>query len=343
MLYPNLPATISPEAPDDDIIVLMPALKSVFKKRTTNPLLKLAGAIAGSAGRVLQRFTKILNFIFKRRRRVPEPRRLYPKENFPWFWRLSFLFLPLLFLFGFFYSDLFKIDRVVVSWDRPDFYENRVEKLFAAELRGRNLWLTLPQYSKFKSKLPPSIETFSVSRTFPKTIKISLQTRRPLAVVSPITDDLRQASLSAIIKNDLLGEAAKNRRANAADFLVDEKGLVFAQSPASPSGLPQIILSPDKSGPRLGVSLAGEIPFNFLRNYLGMASEQNLPPLLAILTQGPQDLLVRTGGGNYFIFAKNFGQKDSLGALGLILNKYSVEGKKLRKVDLRFNNPVVEY
>lgn len=323
-------------------MVTRPGRQPTLKNSRISFVQKLADAAASAFFRLLPRLLKTLNHVFKRSRKLSEPRKVYPKEGSFRSGRILILLLIGLTLFGFFYSDLFKIDRVRVDWDRPDFYESRVDELLTQDFLGRNLWLTLPHYSQFREKLPPSVENFSVVRSFPKTIGVNLQTRHPLAVVSKASDDLKQASLSAIIKNDLLSEVVKNRRDNTADFLVDATGLVFAKSQASPSGLPRIIWNQDQNEPRLGTSLAGQILFNFTTRYQSLAAEQSLPPLLAIWTSGPQDLLVRSSRA-YFLFSKDFAEKDSLGSLALILNKYSVEGKKLRKVDLRFHNPVVEF
>lgn len=80
-----------------------------------------------------------------------------------------------------------------------------------------------------------------------------------------------------------------------------------------------------------------------LRELEGLLREQKIT-----ITQGPiasdSAMLVRLGmGDTLVIFSERRDLKLQVSSLQIILNKLTIEGRKVRKIDLRFDTPLVVY
>ena len=72
-------------------------------------------------------------------------------------------------------------------------------------------------------------------------------------------------------------------------------------------------------------------------------TDTNFLKISYLLTDSEHQLMAKYENGPYVLLPVINSYSEIIDSLGLILNKYRIEGKNLKKVDLRFNNPVVEY
>ena len=235
-------------------------------------------------------------------------------------------------------TSYFKIQNVETIWDREDFFEPTVSQFLENQFLQKNIFLLFPNQKFLKQNLPGSIKNISIQKSYPRSLKIYLKTRKPLLLISTLPKDLKTASASAIVKNDALGQ---NYNSSPSAW-VDETGFLFNQKVSSLSSLTKALLN-DADLQALTPFISSKFFFQFFSQYHQQNLDEGLPELLSFTLTGDGEIISRLGNGAYLILPKEGDLGDLISSLKLILNKYAIEGKNLKRVDLRFKNPVVEF
>lgn len=141
---------------------------------------------------------------------------------------------------------------------------------------------------------------------YPQTVEVVIKERRPAAKVS-------------------LPEGLP--------FLVDQKGVLYSQAGETDVGIRLVILE--------------------LNTKLSLGQQLDLAVVELILLKEPALILIRFANhesieaesheGTTAVFSRQKNLEDQIGVLQTVLKSYKIEGKVLKKVDLRFDKPVVIY
>ncbi len=240
--------------------------------------------------------------------------------------------------FAVFNANYFKVQKVETIWDREEFFDPLVPKFLEKQFLQKNIFLLLPNQELLHQNLPDSIKKVAIKKVLPQTLLINLETRRPVLLLSAQSTDLKIASVSAVVNDDILNQ----NNIGTPSFWVDESGFTFNQKISSLSSLPKALLSREdlQSPPR---PLSSQFFFRFFLEYRQRVSSGGSPTLLMLLLTTEGETVARLGSGTYLILPKEGIAEDQVASLNLILNKYAIEGRNLKKVDLRFKNPVVEF
>ena len=145
-----------------------------------------------------------------------------------------------------------------------------------------------------------------VTRKLPQTVVVQIVERKPIAKVCP---------------------------PSGLEFLVDREGVIYSEVTPEAKELKTIILE-------LGVELQ-----------LGQKLEPEIISLILLEESPVQDIKlvgqeaieVRASGDLVILFSRQKDLPTQIRSLQTILQKYRIEGKALKQVDLRFEQPVVRY
>lgn len=249
----------------------------------------------------------------------------------PLVWRVAFsrklvtIFLLLIvlaiFAYLFLQSDLFSINKVNFHWVRADRVpQQQMQELIKSGTLGENL-ITFKDKSLAEYVVDYSLTILSVDfrKQWPNELGVYITGRAPLAIVV--------ASSSAV-------------PAEQESFVIGETGLIFDLA-LEDEILPRISLNAE------GLGLGTELSSQEVAAYLEVLKETvryNLPLVwLDYSAEGCLTFQLRDGP----VVLLNTGSEESISAsvssLRLVLEKYRIEGRKLAKVDLRFNKPVVSF
>lgn len=234
-----------------------------------------------------------------------------------------------------------RIQSVETLWDRDDFYDPAVAEVLQKQFREKNILLIFPNLDQLKETLPDSIKRLSLTKILPQTLRFSLVTRQPVALLSKWPEELKTASAAAaaaVVNHDQL-----QPKSSAVPYAwVDAEGWLFNQKVSSLSALPILLLDDDAfRNPK--PSLAPEFFFKFFWQYQRLSQENRLPALVVLSVDKEKEILAKLDNGSYLILPAQGELTDLLTSINLIINKYYLEGRKLKKIDLRFKNPVVEF
>lgn len=151
------------------------------------------------------------------------------------------------------------------------------------------------------------IRNISLKRNYPDGLKVFVEGRKPLAIVSD----------------------------GGEKYLVDEEGLVFAS--AESQELPEIVSSQD-------LSLGDKISQEDVLSYLFLLSELSASELLVesihLSQDGVINLKIKEGPA---VVISSAGSAGSIELVKEIIYRYRLRGITLSKLDLRFSKPIVVY
>lgn len=172
----------------------------------------------------------------------------------------------------------------------------------------------------------PLVEDLEAGKHWPNSLKITLIGKTPLAAVGFTTPgNVEKEATSSAVPEEL--------------YLVDAAGLIIAQALAVGS-LPLLIVGNTRKL-NVGEKIeSGRLKFclELIKSLgkLGVAVER--------VDEDKRDFLVLTFRQGPLVFVSlEKDVKEQALVLHLVLEKYKIEGKALKKVDLRFGNPVVVY
>lgn len=225
---------------------------------------------------------------------------------------------------------LLQVKRVVCQDETGQLLNSSYWCLFLQErVVGRNfLFLGLDSIKKSFTAEFPEFDSLKLWRDWLSlTIKSQVKERVPLALLIS-SPSLTEATPSAEV---LLSADA---------VLVDREGFLFRRFSALPGRLPFFYFG--EKGV-LGESRQLTSPFwRFSLEFLAGLEALGVEPIsLERLTAGSID--VWTNNGLTVSFLSEGSAKEKLTILQLLLEKYRIEGKRLKKIDLRFDEPVVTY
>lgn len=179
----------------------------------------------------------------------------------------------------------------------------------AGFLKGYPLYQPLPR-TILSQKYSSFIEIRSINfyRRLPSTLIISIELRKPIGIVS----------------SSVLGAKA----------IVDDQGLIFDQ--ANNSALPLLISSQD-------IQLGSKITSDQLKaiNILNIISAEIGNRIYGFLSGS--ELTAHLSSESVIIVDTHQSFSNWGTSLQLILNRSKINGKMPRKIDLRFNNPIITY
>jgi len=159
--------------------------------------------------------------------------------------------------------------------------------------------------SELKRKFLP-VGDVSFAKKYPQTVVVQIVERKPIAKVS---------------------------RPGGLEFFVDKEGVIYAQALPEFKGLKKVTLELDFE-PALGQTLTSDIISLILLEE---------PQISSIKYIGQKGIEVKDDGGLTVLFSREKDLLDQIRSLQMILKKYKIEGKSLKRVDLRFEQPVVRY
>lgn len=251
-------------------------------------------------------------------------------------WRRDFLrvffIISALFIFYFFFLrlHLFEVKRVVCQNEDRTFGTAPYWCPFLqAELVGRNFFFfdILGVEKRFKEKYPEFRELF-LQRDFPLVVKAEVREREALAFV---------------VRPHLLGFAATpsaEALLAAGAYLVDEDSYLFRRSSLVTSSLPYLLYTENGELGR-ATRLSG-VFWQFSLKILGGLKRLGLT--ITAVGQGDKGWLELSLRDGPVIYLSPEDKLDkTLAVLQLLIEKYKIEGKRLKKIDMRFKEPVVDY
>ena len=232
-----------------------------------------------------------------------------------WFRRVGIVFLFFCFLAALFHL-VFKSDYFVVKnincWvqDKTSLAdEKRWCEQARRELIGqRILFLSLksePVEGVLRSRFLP-IGNVAVKRKLPQTVLVQINERKPIAKVCP---------------------------PGGREFLVDEEGATFSEVTPETKDLKKVSLE-------LGLELALGQRLGEDVIFLILLED---PQVRSIKYIGQEGIEVQAEENLAILFSREKNLEAQARSLQMIVQKYKIEGKELKQVDLRYEQPVVKY
>lgn len=253
---------------------------------------------------------------------------------------LKIFLLPIFFFLavavtGLVFSDFFTIKKV--SFTQENFACGMVEEVRKTiNLEGRNFFLV--DSTEIENKITsqfPCIAKIGLKKSLPSSAKITLFPRQAVAIISPI---LPKGSLDLNLK-----EASASTEAAILDFsvtsspnkfLVDYSGFVFLKT-SSLDSLPIIFLA-DEVG--VGSVVKNNVVKKISELLKLLKSFSNLPRTIKVLND---QILIDADTRIALSLKKDYYRQ--LASLQLILEKAKMNSKRMERVDLRFDKPIIIY
>lgn len=253
---------------------------------------------------------------------------------------LKIFLLPVFFFLsalvaGLVFSDFFKIKNVSFSPENfPCGVVKEVRK--TVNIEGRNFFLVDPTEVENKiTRKFPCIAKIELKKNLPSSAKITLVPRQAVAIISPILEksaldlNLKEASASTEAAILDFSVSSSERR-----FLVDSSGFVFLQT-TNVDNLPIIFLADE-----VGV---GKVIKNNVVKKIGellklLKSFSNLPRTIKVSSD---QILVDADTKIALSLKKDYYRQ--LASLQLILEKAKMNSKRMERIDVRFDKPIIMY
>jgi cell division septal protein FtsQ len=216
-------------------------------------------------------------------------------------------------------GDFFKIKKVSCLISEAACPGEIWTKLLSLSI-GQNI-LFFPQRpleEEIKASFP-QIGEVAVGKILPETLAFSLKLRKATAA---FTQKMESSTESATAAADF--------------FIADEEGMVF-QKTTSSLNLPKVLLVNLE-----GISVGQQITSQGLDQTLSLIvllSKLDLKPKTIEVSE--KGILARLEDGLEVFFSSQKEATGQVGSLQLILSRTKIEGKRLERVDLRFDKPVI--
>lgn len=279
--------------------------------------------------------------VIKRRHYKVTPKFFVRSRRFNFF--LWLVFIITVFIIWFANSSFFNIKEVNLSWDTPEFSLPETQSKFITGFRGKNILFLRGSEALKVKKTVLEIEDLDVIKRYPSTLSISIKTREPILEVMTLGVG-EEASMSSILKSPVFLNYRQSSD-SADSYLIDKTGFIFWKLIKVMPSLPRFFIQ-NGFKPTVGLNLTRDedlAGLNFFLEQSTQNSDASLPKVSFLLTDPDRQLLVKYDGGPYVFLPVIKSYSGTVTTLKLIFSKYRIEGKNLKKVDLRFNNPVVEY
>ena len=245
---------------------------------------------------------------------------------------LKILFL-LIFLGGIslfvFKSDFFRVKKITCRWEEdscpPEIWNELTSLTF-----GKNLiFLKKKEISKKILSDYYIIKNLKIKKILPNKLVFELEKRRQVAVLG---FELNLEKKEATSSGKPIFETTKDF------FLVDEEGIVVKKG--NDNLLPLILLSEEFS-----LNIDQRVPKEEIVEaikFLTTLRLNLLEPKVAKITS-PYSLTVWLRDGKEAVFSLRKEIQIQVDSLQFILSRSKIEGRNIKKIDLRFDKPVVNY
>jgi len=245
-----------------------------------------------------------------------------------WFKILGFLlFLALIYVF--LRSDFWRVKEVKCRFNQLDCNQEIAEQITELSL-GNNL-LFFPRQTTIKKikEILIQVDTVSIKKIIPNKILFELSSRKPVVALAVELSPESESTVSAKPQFSLTGVY----------YLTDEQGVVVKKMEES-QNLPLILFNHD---PQLknGEKITQEEVQKTIEILMGMKLRLLEPKVSRPVSF--REIEIWLGNEVLVLFS---GQKDisiQLDSLQLIYSRSKIEGKQVKKIDLRFDKPVVVY
>lgn len=230
-----------------------------------------------------------------------------------WFKRALLVIVVLAALAGGYYL-VFKSDFLIIKYikcsvkDKTSLAdEKRWCETAKRLLQGQRIFHThLPAVAgELERKFLPVGEV-SIEKNYPQTVVVTIRERKPIAKVA---------------------------NPGGVFYLVDDEGVVFAQVSSETAALPEVLLD-------LGMELS--LGSSIAPDMLELIQLENTR-VLRIKYVGANTIEIRSDEVPLILFSRQKEIGEQTRSLQTVLQKYKIEGKMLKKIDLRFDKVVVEY
>jgi len=245
---------------------------------------------------------------------------------------LKILFL-LIFLGGIFFlvfkSDFFRVKKITCRWEGnscpPEVWNELTFLTF-----GKNLiFLKKKEISKKFLNDHHIVKNLKIKKVLPNKLVFELEKRKEVAVLG---FELRLEEKETTPSGKPIFETTKDF------YLVDEEGIVIKKE--NDSLLPLILLSEE-----LNLNIGERVPQQQIIEaikFLTTLRLNLLEPKVAKITP-PYSLTVWLKDGEEAIFSLKKEIQIQVDSLQFILSRSKIEGRGIKKIDLRFDKPVVNY
>lgn len=244
-----------------------------------------------------------------------------------------FLIIILIFVSVFFAirSDIFIVHQLEVEGLKQNECVKKEQIYEKLPFVGRSLiFIDYEPFSKdFKTNFL-CIDSITFEKKWPDKIKIKLNFRQPMTILAINKTDQDTASQSANLNQATIS-------ASFDYFIIDNHGFVFGEVATSEANVP-ILFSKDFINVKLGAPVESKslkVAVEILKNL----SDLQLNIKTASISKEQID--VQLENDILVIFSKDKEGAIQTSSLQAIIRQSKIEGKKLTKIDLRFEKPIV--
>jgi len=245
-----------------------------------------------------------------------------------WLKIIGFLILLAL-IYVFLRSDFWRVKKIDCQFNQLDCNEEITNKISELAL-NKNL-LFFPRQTvinKIKENLP-QVETVKIKKIIPNKLLFELSSRKPVIALAVELSSETEATTSAKPQFSLTGVY----------YLVDEQGVVVKKVEEN-QNLPLILFKSDLQF-KNGQKINQEEMLKTIEIILGMKLRLLEPKVSRINNFQEIEIWLEDGALTLFNGEKDI--QSQLDSLQFISSRSKIEGKQIKKIDLRFDKPVIVY
>lgn len=218
--------------------------------------------------------------------------------------------------------------------------EEEVRKVLSDYLASSIFFVDTQEIKKKLLQKFLAIKMIEIEKEMPDKIKVSLSEREPLAV----------------LKMHKVEEISEGKRLEYDQFfLVDEEGVIFAKV-VKKQELPEFVLTQEglksnmfgnqyKEGEIVGSKIEGEVVVSALKIVESFEVLDFVKPTSFLIDENGEIVVITDVGWQVLFAGKESSDfiDEQIASLQAITSKAKMEGRSIKKIDLRFKRPVVVY
>jgi len=228
-----------------------------------------------------------------------------------WFKLLAFLSLSTL-LFFWLRSDFWTVKKINCRLDNQDCPADLWHKLAAFSLQKNLLFFPSEKLKEEIKQGFPQTGDLKIKKRIFNTLSFELQSKKPVAALSV------ESSGSLF-------------------YWLDEEGIVLSKTDKN-NGLPLILI---KNDPVLEVGQSFQYGGSQAIMSLVIGLKMHLVESKTLRLVSPREIEVWLEDETLILFNSEKDMENQLDSLQLILSRAKIEGKTIKKIDLRFDKPVI--
>ena len=242
-------------------------------------------------------------------------------------------FILFLILIGFWLkSDFWQVKRVDCQFNQLNCNAEIANKISDLSLRQHLLFFPRQLVSDKIKENYPQVHFVKIKKRLPDKLSFELTSRNPVAALAVELFSEPGATLSGELKNPKFSLTGTY-------YLIDQEGVVIQKVDANPN-LPLILVKNDLQT-KVGEKITQEEVQKTIEILVGMKLRLLEPKVSRVISFREIEIWLE----NEVLVLFN-GQKDisvQLDSLQFIYSRSKIEGKQIKKIDLRFDKPVVLY